>query len=713
MYVTCSFYCFWNHGAQQTIPFYTIRIDFDVVFVNFSGFKRRGHSSKQRGTSSSSSSSRKQSLEEEWSVDSVKHKFIEFFESKKYDYLEPHPVIPQYDQAIMFPNDGMNPIFSAEANSTKRSGKACNLLNVLRTRARGKHNLSDIGKNTHQHTYFQTLGMWQFESHYFKEDAIKWAWELLTKVYHLEEDRIYVTYFKGDVKKDKINQLFSDQENRLVLLPSDGRTRDTWDALLPSPHVVALGAKDNFWEMAQIGPCGPCTRIFYAKGHGKPFTNTEDSDFVEIGNLVFIEYNRESNGMLTKLPSDHVDMGMGLERLTAVLQGKLSNYDTGIFKPIMEAIRVVTEARPYSGKIGPDDFGCVDMAYRVIADHIRGVCFAIAAGTDPGHHSLSGHVLEKILDRAVSYGREFLGAREGFLVKLVSNLIPKVYPELANDLGRIKEKVCEAEKQVYRISLDQIPEAVELFHYLNGFRREQLIYELFDEFSLPKPNFTHHLRCTLSGILRKSATTEQLPYLVRVFTSILRSFFASDITSPLPLEFQYFVDFLDENCCNTLCMINSVKHPILLNKEERIIYRSEVQLICENVSYSEGLRLFIRKTLEYVIHNRNGFHLWTKTLNQRHPPHDLEMGQSAKDEDCFQRTFQPSYNLKGDMEAYTDDPMSFVRFCRNRNIHKFAQWLRDTIEGELTIFWPGFLSLLHEAISLCGCHINQRMARNE
>ncbi|XP_024191976.1 uncharacterized protein LOC112195965 isoform X2 [Rosa chinensis] len=211
----------------------------------------------------------------------------------------------------------------------------------------------------------------------------------------------------------------------------------------------------------------------------------------------------------------------------------------------------------------------------------------------------------------------------------------------------------EAEKQVTKISLHEIEEAVRLCDYLKGFRREELIDKLFDQFGLPKFTFVNHLRLTLEEILQKSIIT-QLPSLVRAFTSLVRGFF----TVRIPLDFQFFLDFLDENCDNRLCMENAVNHPILLNKEQRISYRSEFQLMCEDLKLSEYDHFYIIRTLQHVIRCRNASHCWTDTLNQRHPP--------SKTEDWIQLAFKDCKCT----ETYTDDAMSFVRFCSHNNLHK-------------------------------------------
>ncbi|KAJ4867804.1 Alanine--tRNA ligase [Raphanus sativus] len=275
--------------------------------------------------------------------------------------------------------------------------RACNTQKCIR--AGGKHNyLDDVGKDTYHHAFFEILGNWSFGD-YFKKEASEWAWELLTKVYGLPTDRIYATYFGGDKKAG---------------LQPDNEARDIWLKFLPPGRVLPFGCKDNFWEMGDTGPCGPCTEIHYYRvgNHdAASLVNNDDPTCLEIWNLVFIQFNRESDGSLKPLPAKHVNNGMGFERLTSVLQNKMSNYDTD-----------ATGAKPYSGKVGLEDVDRVDMAYRVVADHIRTLSFAIADSSRPGNE---GHkyVLRRILRRGVHYGKEILKADEGFFNGLVSSVI--------------------------------------------------------------------------------------------------------------------------------------------------------------------------------------------------------------------------------------------------------------------------------------------------
>ena len=368
--------------------------------------------------------------------------FIDFW-VEKYDhkYIHSSSTIPLDDPTLLFANAGMNQFKSiflgtiAPSNPLSKCKRACNSQKCIR--AGGKHNdLDDVGKDTYHHTFFEMLGVWSF-GNYFKKEAIIWSWELLTEVYKIPADRMYATYFEG---------------NEELGLEPDLVTRDIWLEILPAERVLKGNMKDNFWEMGDIGPCGPCTEIHFDRIGGRdaaPMVNMDDPDVLELWNLVFMQFNRESSTVLKPLARQHVDTGMGLERLVSVMQGKRSNYDTDMFMPLFEAIQKGTGAPVYQGRVGTDDVDGIDTAYRVLADHARTLTIALSDGGRPDNTG-RGYVLRRILRRATRFALEKLNAKKGFfatLIPVVVEILGEAFPEITHDPQMVMDIINEEEEQ--------------------------------------------------------------------------------------------------------------------------------------------------------------------------------------------------------------------------------------------------------------------------
>ncbi len=417
-----------------------------------------------------------------WTGASVRASFIEFFQklgAAPHPFVPSSPVVPIDDPTLLFTNAGMNqfkPLFLGQADPSSELGKLkCAVNSQKCIRAGGKHNdLEDVGKDTYHHTFFEMLGNWSFGD-YFKAEAIEWAWTLLTEVWGLPKDRLYASYFGGDEKQG---------------LPADDEARELWLRFLPPERVLPFGAKDNYWEMGDTGPCGPCSEIHFDRMGGRDaaaLVNADDPSVIEIWNLVFIQFDRQGDGSLKELPAKHVDTGMGLERVLSVLQGKPSNYDTDLFTPIFEAISKMTGTRPYAGKLGHEDEGQVDFAYRVVADHARALTFALTDGAVPGNEG-RGYVLRRILRRAVRIGWQKLGARPGFLSELVPVIVEHygdAFPELKRNPDRVAGIIRDEEESFGRT----MERGVKLFDDLAGTSGTTIsgadAFQLYDTYGFP------------------------------------------------------------------------------------------------------------------------------------------------------------------------------------------------------------------------------------
>ena len=403
----------------------------------------------------------------------IRKQFLEFFELKNHTIVPSAPMVVKDDPTLMFTNAGMNQFKSfflgQEQPKNKRVADTQKCLRVS-----GKHNdLEEVGIDTYHHTFFEMLGNWSFGD-YFKKEAIEWSWELLTEVYKIDPKKIYVTIFEGDASEK---------------LERDSEAYGFWKAIIPEEKILLGNKKDNFWEMGEQGPCGPCSEIHIdlrteeekAQVSGASLVNKDHPQVVEVWNLVFIEFNRKADKSLEPLPNKHVDTGMGFERLCMALQGKTSNYDTDVFTPLIKEIETLT-ASQYGVELN------TDRAIRVIADHLRTVYFAIADGQLPSNTG-AGYVIRRILRRAIRYGFTFLNQKEPFMFRLVETLnlqLKSVFPELEKQKNLALNVIREEETSFLK-TLDQ---GLTLLDTLLASTKDKKIdgakvFELYDTFGFP------------------------------------------------------------------------------------------------------------------------------------------------------------------------------------------------------------------------------------
>lgn len=406
----------------------------------------------------------------------IRSTFIEFFQSKQHHYVPSSPIVVKNDPTLMFTNAGMNQFKDAFlGNEVANYPRVANSQKCLRVS--GKHNdLEEVGVDTYHHTMFEMLGNWSFGD-YFKKEAIEWAWELLTEVFGLEKDRLYVSVFEGD----RGDNLHLDQE-----------AYDIWKAIVPEERIIMGSKKDNFWEMGDVGPCGPCSEIHIdlrsdeqrAQVAGKDLVNNDHEQVIEIWNLVFMQFNRISDGSLKPLPATHVDTGMGFERLVRAIQHKSSNYDTDLFAPFLSALE------KKSGKTyGLDEQTAI--AFRVIVDHIRAISFTIADGQLPSNNK-AGYVIRRILRRAVRYGYTFLGFHEPFLYELtglIADNFGDIFPEVRQQQEFIAKVIYEEESSFLRTLDNGLKMLDQIKAELNE-KGEKVIpgktaFELYDTYGFP------------------------------------------------------------------------------------------------------------------------------------------------------------------------------------------------------------------------------------
>ena len=415
----------------------------------------------------------------------IRNSFLKFFEERGHTIISSSPVVPYDDPTLLFSNAGMNQFKDVFLGKGKRSyNRAADTQKCIRVS--GKHNdLEEVGRDTYHHTFFEMLGNWSFgdpsesdgigRTGYYKKEAIAWAWELLTQVWGLPKNRLWATVYKDDLEAEQFWRTLTDID--------------------PS-HVLRFGDKDNFWEMGDTGPCGPCSEIHIdrtpAGNATADMVNAGLPEVMEIWNLVFIQYNRDVTGTLTPLPSKHVDTGMGFERICSVIQNKNSNYDTDVFLPIIHSISEITK-QPYSGKLhsaADHRQSEIDTSMRVIADHVRTLTFAIGDGALPGNEG-RGYVLRRILRRAARFGRT-LGMHEPFIYRLVPTLVETmgyIFPEIKSNQEHI-QKVIKGEEESFNTTLDNGLKIFEELITNPGVLGSQTIsgedaFKLYDTFGFP------------------------------------------------------------------------------------------------------------------------------------------------------------------------------------------------------------------------------------
>lgn len=413
----------------------------------------------------------------------IRKAYLQFFESKGHLIVPSAPIVLKDDPTLMFNNSGMAQFKEYFlGNGTPKSNRIADTQKCLRVS--GKHNdLEDVGFDTYHHTMFEMLGNWSFGD-YFKKEALPWAWEFLTEVLKLDKDRLYVSVFEGN-----------EAEN----VPFDQEAFDIWKQFVSEDRIILGNKKDNFWEMGDQGPCGPCSEIHIdlrteeerAAVSGRDLVNADHPQVVEIWNNVFMEFNRKADGSLEKLPAQHVDTGMGFERLCMAMQGVTSNYDTDVFTPLIEKVEQITGLKYTSNEVKniSEEQNKTNIAIRVIVDHVRAVAFAIADGQLPSNTG-AGYVIRRILRRAIRYGFTFLDTKEAFiyqLVEVLANQMGEFFPEIKKQQNLVTNVIREEEASFLR-TLEQ---GLQLLETVIAETKEKEVsgakaFELYDTFGFPK-----------------------------------------------------------------------------------------------------------------------------------------------------------------------------------------------------------------------------------
>jgi alanyl-tRNA synthetase len=382
----------------------------------------------------------------------IRKAYLQFFESKEHLIVPSAPIVLKDDPTLMFNNSGMAQFKEYFLGiGTPKSPRIADTQKCLRVS--GKHNdLEDVGFDTYHHTMFEMLGNWSFgdparpAGGYFKKEALDWAWEFLTEVLKLDKDRLYVSVFEGNPAEN---------------VPFDQESWNIWKKYVPEDRIILGNKKDNFWEMGDQGPCGPCSEIHIdlrtdaerARVSGRSLVNADHPQVVEIWNNVFMEFNRKADGSLEKLPAKHVDTGMGFERLCMAMQGVTSNYDTDVFTPLIDKVTQITGFKYVPNTVTPSAVEeKTNIAIRVIVDHVRAVAFAIADGQLPSNTG-AGYVIRRILRRAIRYGYSFLGMKEPFINKLVAVLASQMgefFPEIKSQQQLVTNVIREEEASFLR-----------------------------------------------------------------------------------------------------------------------------------------------------------------------------------------------------------------------------------------------------------------------